>query len=68
MKFKIFEVGGCIRDELLGIHSKDIDFTFVLEDTNMSVEEGWNEMLSILEKEGFKIFLKTKDCFTKLRL
>jgi tRNA nucleotidyltransferase/poly(A) polymerase len=64
MKFKIFEVGGCVRDELLGLNSKDIDFTFVLEDTNMSVEEGWDQMLSILEKEGFKIFLKTPDCFT----
>ena len=61
MKFKIFEVGGCVRDELLGLNSKDIDFTFVLEDTNMSVEEGWDQMLSILEKEGFKIFLKTPD-------
>mgnify|MGYP003123448971 FL=1 len=64
MKFKIFEVGGCVRDELLGLNSKDIDFTFVLEDTNMPVEEGWDQMLSILEKEGFKIFLKTPDCFT----
>ena len=30
----------------------------------MTVEEGWNKMLSILESEGFKIFLKTPDCFT----
>ena len=64
LKHKIFEVGGCVRDELLGIHSKDIDFTFVLGDTNMTVEEGWKEMLSILKSEGFTIFLETPDCFT----
>ena len=64
MEHKIFEVGGCVRDEILNVHTKDIDFTFVLDNTNMTVEEGWNKMLSILESEGFKIFLKTPDCFT----
>ena len=64
MEHKIFEVGGCVRDEILGVHTKDIDFTFVLDNTDMTVEEGWNKMLSILESEGFKIFLKTQDCFT----
>ena len=61
---KIFEIGGCVRDELLGIHTKDIDFTFVLDDLNKSVDEGWNLMLDHLKNEGFKIFLETKDCFT----
>ena len=28
---QIFKVGGCVRDEILGIDSKDIDFTFVLD-------------------------------------
>lgn len=23
---RLFEVGGCVRDELLGVSSKDIDF------------------------------------------
>ena len=64
MEHKIFEVGGCVRDEILGVHTKDIDFTFVLDNTDMTVEEGWSKMLSILESDGFKIFLKTPDCFT----
>jgi poly(A) polymerase len=64
MKHKIFEVGGCVRDEILGVHTKDIDFTFVLGNTEMSVEQGWEEMLSFLNSQGFKIFLKTPDCFT----
>ena len=61
---KIFEIGGCVRDELLGIHTKDIDFTFVLDDLTKSVDEGWNLMLEHLKSEGFNIFLETKDCFT----
>ena len=61
---KIFEVGGCVRDELLGLESKDIDFTVVLDDTSLSVDEGWNKMLKWLRSEGFSLFLETKDCFT----
>ena len=61
---KIFEVGGCVRDELLGVHTNDIDFTFVVDDVTQSVDEGWVQMLTHLKVEGFKIFLETKDCFT----
>ena len=61
---KIFEVGGCVRDELLGLESKDIDFTVVLDDTSLSVDEGWDKMLKWLRSEGFELFLETKDCFT----
>lgn len=61
---KIFEVGGCVRDELLGLESKDIDFTVVLDDTSLSVDEGWDKMLKWLKSEGFELFLETKDCFT----
>ena len=61
---QIFEVGGCVRDEIIGVHTNDIDFTFVLDNTNQTVDEGWEEMLSHLKTEGYKIFLETKDCFT----
>ena len=61
---KLFEVGGCVRDEILGLESKDIDFTVVLNDTNLTVDEGWDTMLGFLKGEGFNIFLETKDCFT----
>ena len=27
-QFKIYKVGGCVRDALLGVKSKDIDFSF----------------------------------------
>lgn len=61
---KIFEVGGCVRDFVLGVDSKDIDFTVVLDDTNQTVDEGWDQMVSFLKEERFQIFLETKDCFT----
>ena len=61
---KIFEVGGCVRDEMLKVHTNDIDFTFVLDDLTGTVEDGFKSMVSHLETEGFKIFLKTEDCFT----
>jgi tRNA nucleotidyltransferase/poly(A) polymerase len=42
---KLFEVGGCVRDELLGLHTKDIDFTVELDDLTLSVDEGWEKMV-----------------------
>lgn len=60
---EIFEVGGCVRDELLGIKSKDIDFTFVCTNSN-SIEEGWGEMVTWMLDKGFEIFLQTPECYT----
>lgn len=60
---QIFKVGGCIRDKFLGIDSKDIDFTFVCEESQ-TVEQGWSEMRSWMLDRGFEIFLETQDCFT----
>lgn len=61
---EIFKVGGCVRDELLGLQSKDIDFTFVLDDLTQTVEEGFQQMTEWMTREGFQIFLSTPDCFT----
>jgi tRNA nucleotidyltransferase/poly(A) polymerase len=61
---KLFKVGGCIRDEFLGIKSKDIDFTFVLDDLSQTVEEGFKSMETWMTVHGFQIFLSTPDCFT----
>ena len=61
---QIFKVGGCVRDKLLGVDSKDIDFTFVLDNLDQSVEEGFQEMTNWLSHEGFGIFLSTPECFT----
>ena len=61
---QIFKVGGCVRDELLGLQSKDIDFTFVLDDLSQTVEQGFQQMTDWMTREGFQIFLSTPDCFT----
>jgi poly(A) polymerase len=61
---QIFQVGGSIRDFIMGVKSKDIDFTYVLDDCNQSVEAGFSDMTKHLQDNGFEIFLSTPDCFT----
>lgn len=56
-------VGGAVRDELLGIQSKDLDYTVTVDGAS-TVEEAWNAMRDNLEAEGFTIFLETPKYFT----
>lgn len=49
MEMEIFEVGGCLRDELMGVDSKDVDFV-VLADS-------FDAMHERLLFEGFKPFV-----------
>lgn len=52
----MYEVGGCVRDSLLGIPSKDIDY---------AVEaESYSEMRRELKEQKFKIFLETPQFLT----
>jgi tRNA nucleotidyltransferase/poly(A) polymerase len=62
--YKIYKVGGCVRDKFLGVDSKDIDFTFVLMDTSKTVEDGFREMTEFMKNEGYTIFLSTPECYT----
>lgn len=71
---EMFEVGGCVRDELLGVKSKDIDFTVVLspdEVTPRKTKKGtfvertpFQVMDDELVRRGFKIFLRTPEFLT----
>ena len=61
---QIFKVGGCVRDAFLGIDSKDIDFTFVLDDRSKSVQDGFTEMESWMKEREYEIFLSTPEMFT----
>ena len=61
---QLFKVGGFVRDKLLGIESNDVDFTFVCDNTNQSISQGWEQMENYLHSEGFEVFLITQDCFT----
>jgi tRNA nucleotidyltransferase/poly(A) polymerase len=64
---KIFEVGGKVRDELLGLKSKDADFAFVLtpeEAAGKSIDQAFEFMRDWMQEMGFRIFLCTPDCLT----
>jgi tRNA nucleotidyltransferase/poly(A) polymerase len=56
MSVRFFEVGGCVRDDLLGIPSKDVDF--VCEAPNFEAMEHH------LREEGFKLYLITPEFVT----
>jgi len=61
---EIFKVGGCVRDGLLGIKSNDIDFTFVLDNTDVTIEQGFSVMEKWMKDRGFEIFLSTPTMLT----
>ena len=66
--FTLYEVGGCVRDEILEIKSKDIDYVVVPNDDSLktitSVEVMFNTLVDELKQKGFEIFLITPSCFT----
>ncbi len=66
--FTFYEVGGKVRDEILGLESKDIDYVAVPNDKLLQDFDTAESMFSMLETylrdEKFEIFLVTPDCFT----
>ena len=64
MKYQLFEVGGKIRDEFLGLKSKDVDYSVVLEDTSLPMDVAFDMFKEQLESEGFEIFLPKPECVT----
>ena len=64
---KMYLVGGYVRDVLLGVPSKDMDYTVVLEDSdffNKDAEDHFNVMAYKLKAMGFKIFLESPEFLT----
>lgn len=57
--FKFYKVGGFVRDELLGVKSKDIDYFVVLENFQGDITKAYDLLCQHLEGQGYKIFLKT---------
>jgi tRNA nucleotidyltransferase/poly(A) polymerase len=66
--FTFYEVGGKVRDEFLGLQSKDVDYVAVPNESMLERYKTAHEMFVILEtfltNEKFEIFLSTPDCFT----
>ena len=68
--FKLFMVGGCVRDKLLGVPSKDIDFTVVHIGTASGAFEDDPERCFRLmvewlqERHGVKMWLETPEHVT----
>jgi tRNA nucleotidyltransferase/poly(A) polymerase len=66
--FKMYEVGGKVRDEILGLESKDVDYVVVPNEKLLQDFDTVESMFSMLEQylrdEKFVIFQITADCFT----
>ena len=66
--FRFLEVGGKIRDEILGLVSKDVDYVAVPNDELLLKYTEALDMFNVLNEyllsEKFEIFLKTDSCFT----
>jgi len=66
--FKFYEVGGKVRDEILGLQSKDVDYVAAPEESLLEKYTEAHEMFAVLENyllgQGFQIFLSTPNCYT----
>ena len=64
-KFEFFEVGGCVRDSLLGLSSKDIDFSVVApEGVFATADSAFLAMEAQLAEQGFQIFESRREFLT----
>lgn len=68
--FKMYKVGGCVRDQLLGITPRDIDYTVVLQkqdnekynDNDITII--YNLLCDYLIEHAYIILAKNPKCFT----
>lgn len=55
-KIEMFEVGGCVRDELMGLHTKDVDFVVLAP--------SFDAMRAELVRQGFKVHVEKPEFVT----
>ena len=63
--YKEYLVGGAVRDEILGLNPKDLDYVFVFDnlDEDKTAQDCFGDMYEIILKKG-DIFLSTPSCYT----
>jgi tRNA nucleotidyltransferase/poly(A) polymerase len=65
---ELFLVGGAVRDKIMGIQPKDMDYVFVLDDEQRAKcstsEDGYNIMKKHLTDNGYKIFIEHPEYYT----
>jgi len=66
--FKYYEVGGAVRDELMGQQSKDIDYVAITDLDRLTkgttIEDVWNLFVQDIKLRGFEIYLITPRVYT----
>lgn len=62
--FQFAEVGGAVRDSLLGLDSKDVDFVAVPTEFFIDAGDAFTALVAHLKEQGFKVFLETPQFFT----
>lgn len=65
---ELFLVGGGVRDKIMGIQPKDMDYVFVLDDEQRAKcntsQEGYGIMKKYLIDNGYDIFIEHPDYYT----
>ena len=65
MKYELYEVGGKIRDEFLGLQSKDVDYSVVIEGrSSYPIGEVFDNFVEQIKSEGYIVFKETPEMFT----
>lgn len=62
--FDFAEVGGAVRDSMLGLDSKDVDFVAVPTVQFDTADAAFVALVNHLQESGFKVFLETPQFFT----
>lgn len=66
--FTFYEVGGKVRDEILGLQSKDVDYVAVPKESLIEefpeAADLFTVLVDYLKRESFEIFLVTAGCYT----
>lgn len=68
--FTMYRVGGCVRDQLMGLKPKDIDYVAVTDPiifgrkVSDNIEDAFDVLVNYLKNYNFEIFLETRACYT----